>query len=151
MTPVPQAGAQSRRHAAMRFLPVLFMGLIGLVLWYDRSTTEDAAVAVECVLLTEGCTQTVAGRQIDFGVDVQPAPMQPFSLWVRADGARSVEASFTMDGMDMGFNLYRLRADADGVFRGNVTLPVCVSGRRDWIMTLRIDETRLAVPFVTDM
>lgn len=151
MTPTPPAGAPSARHATMRFLPVLFMALIGLVLWYGRATTEDAAVAVECAALTEGCAQAAGGRQIDFGVDVQPSPMQPFALWVRADGVRSVEASFTMSGMDMGFNLYRLRADADGVFRGNVTLPVCVTGRRDWVMTLRIDETRLAVLFVTDM
>jgi len=135
----------------MRLLPLLILGLIGLVLWSGRAVNDDTAVTVTCASLTAGCALTVAERTIEFGVDAQPSPMQPFSLWVRAEGSRLVEASFTMEGMDMGFNLYRLRADADGVFRGQVTLPVCVTGRRDWTMTLQVDATRLAVPFVTDM
>ena len=51
----------------------------------------------------------------------------------------------------MGFNLYTLHADQEGVFRGRVTLPVCVSGRRDWVMTLDIDGRRVAIPFVTEL
>jgi hypothetical protein len=56
-----------------------------------------------------------------------------------------------MEGMDMGFNLYTLRADNQGVYRANVTLPICVTGRRDWALILDVDKTRLNVPFVTDL
>jgi len=57
-----------------------------------------------------------------------------------------------MVDMNMGFNLYTLRPDSDGVFRAQVTLPACVSGRRDWVMTVDIDKTtRLAVPFATEL
>jgi len=57
-----------------------------------------------------------------------------------------------MVDMNMGFNLYTLRPDSDGVFRAKVTLPACVSGRRDWVMTVDIDKaTRLAVPFSTEL
>jgi hypothetical protein len=62
-----------------------------------------------------------------------------------------VEARFTMEGMDMGFNQYVLRADKEGVFRARVTLPVCVTGSREWLMTLDLDGMRLAVPFVTEL
>ena len=56
-----------------------------------------------------------------------------------------------MAGMDTGFNLYDLRPDSAGVLRARVTLPVCVTGRRDWILTLTIDGQQMAVPFVTEL
>ena len=48
----------------------------------------------------------------------------------------------------MGLNVYTLRADGDGVFRARVILPICISGRRDWLITAEIDHAlRLAAPF----
>lgn len=138
------------RRALRGLPPLLLLLLIGLVLWFARSGQDDA-LRVACADLTVGCAHGSGADVVVFGSDVRPNPMQPFKLWLRAPGARTVEASFTMEGMDMGFNLYRLRVDDQGVFRADITLPVCVTGRRDWIMNLRIDDTRLAVPFVTDM
>ena len=74
-----------------------------------------------------------------------------FQVWVKAAGARKVQARFTMQGMDMGFNLYTLRTDGDGIFRARVILPVCVTGRRDWIMAVEIDDAVLNVPFSSDL
>ncbi len=54
-----------------------------------------------------------------------------------------------MVGMDMGFNRYDLRPTADGAWAAKVTLPVCVSGRRDWILYLDLDGSRYAIPFST--
>ncbi len=138
-------------NAALRWLPLLLLLLIGGVLWLARDMGQPDAVRVVCADLTAGCAHGSGADAIEFGSDQRPNPMQPFHLWLRAAGARAVEASFTMEGMDMGFNLYRLRADEQGVFHATITLPVCVTGRRDWIMNLRIDDTLLAVPFVTDM
>jgi hypothetical protein len=75
--------------------------------------------------------------------------MEPFELRVTAPGARRVSAEFQMVGMDMGFNRYDLRPTPDGEFASRVTLPVCVSGRRDWVLYLDIDGTRYALPFST--
>jgi hypothetical protein len=101
--------------------------------------------------LAAGCLAQVGGRSLSLGTDGPVKPLKPFQVWVKAPGARRVEIHFTMEGMDMGFNLYTLRADSPDVFRTSVTLPVCVSGRRDWRMTLDIDGVRLAVPFVTEL
>ncbi len=54
-----------------------------------------------------------------------------------------------MVGMDMGFNRYDLRPAGNGVFASKVTLPVCVSGRRDWILYLDLDGMRYALRFST--
>ena len=106
---------------------------------------------VECASLASGCTATVAGRRVALGVRGELKALAPFEVWVEAPGAKSVQASFTMEGMDMGFNLYTLRPEPDSLFRARVTLPVCVSGRRDWEMTLHVDGHALLVPFVTDL
>jgi hypothetical protein len=73
----------------------------------------------------------------------------PFSLRIDGVTARTVTAEFTMRDMDMGFNRYRfLRAGAG--WRARVTLPLCVSGRREWIMTLTLDGRRYLLPFEVD-
>jgi len=109
------------------------------------------AVAVACADLQAGCPASLAGRAVTLGVAGELRVLTPFEVWLKAPGAREVQASFTMEGMDMGFNLYTLKPDAEGVFRGRVTLPVCVTGRRDWIMTLKVDGLALRVPFVTEL
>jgi hypothetical protein len=109
------------------------------------------AVAIACPNPQAGCRAELASRTVELGVTGELKVLSPFEIWLKAPGAQSVQASFTMEGMDMGFNLYTLRPDAGGVFRARVTLPVCVSGRRDWRMNLNVDGHALTVPFVTEL
>jgi hypothetical protein len=63
-----------------------------------------------------------------------------------------VEVTFFMRGMDMGLNRYRLDADTRGEWKGRVTLPVCMSGRSDWIaavaLTTAVRKYEVQIPFV---
>lgn len=136
---------------ALRGLPLVLMAMIGLALWMNGNRREQTPpVPAVCGDLVKGCALSGEGR-FRVGVDQAIKPLKPFQLWVDAPGATSAEASFTMEDMDMGFNIYRLRADREGVFRITATLPVCVSGQRKWIMTLTIDGQRWNVPFVTEL
>ncbi len=135
-----------------RGLPLVLVALIGVVLWQNRLRQPDApGHQVHCPDLSAGCTVQVDGKTLSLGVSGDLKPLKPFQLWVRHPGAHKAEVHFTMEGMDMGFNVYSLKADGQGVFRGTVTLPVCVSGRRDWVMTLDMDDVTLEVPFVTQL
>lgn len=135
-----------------RGLPLILMAMIGLVVWLNAENQDkSSSLVVACAELTAGCSAQVAGREVSFGTNSPIKPLKAFQIWAKAPGATRVEARFTMEGMDMGFNLYTLRADVEGVFRASATLPVCVTGRRDWSMTLYIDGARLTVPFVTDL
>lgn len=134
-----------------RAMPLLLIALVGVVVWQNQARQPAAgAVALACPGLARGCAARLAGHPVTLGVTGELKPLQAFQLWVRAAHARQVAARFTMEGMDMGFNRYTLRPDAQGVFRASVTLPVCVSGRRDWIMELDIDGAVARVPFVTE-
>ncbi|OYY93293.1 MAG: hypothetical protein B7Y41_10905 [Hydrogenophilales bacterium 28-61-23] len=140
----------------VRIWPLIVLLLLALVLWGDRialwgDRPEAPVTQVDCATLTSGCSINVNGRQIRFGMSGAPKPLAPFQIWVDAAGVGKAEARFVMEGMDMGFNVYTLRADKQGILRAAVTLPVCVSGRRDWAMILDLDKTRLRVPFVTEL
>ena len=147
--------------AWLRLWPLGLISLIGLVLWADQTglwhtPVAEKQVSVNCSTLTQptGCTVSVDGREIRFGMLGEPKPLAPFQIWLALPGlsvAQKVEARFTMEGMDMGFNLYTLRPDDQGVFRASVTLPICVTGRRDWKMILDFANLSIKVPFVTNL
>jgi hypothetical protein len=133
--------------------PALVILLIAGVVTLGRFTQpeERVAVAIQCPDPGTGCSANLDGRRVELGIVGELKVLSPFEVWLKAPGTDKVQASFTMQGMDMGFNLYTLHPDATGVFRARVTLPVCVSGRRDWVMTLHIDGQALTVPFVTEL
>lgn len=155
------------RQAWLRAWPLGLLVLIGLVLWADQSgfwRAPDASrnpqarhLRADCATPASGCSLQVDGREIRFGMQGELKPLAPFQIWLEIPGAQvtKAEARFTMEGMDMGFNLYRLRPDARGILRATVTLPICVTGRRDWNMILEVEQPgehlRISVPFVTNL
>ena len=153
------------RPAWLRLWPLGLIALIGLVLWADqagiwRASVAEKQVLVNCSTLTQpdGCTASVDGREIRFGMLGEPKPLAPFQIWITLPDstgvqnvAQKAEARFTMEGMDMGFNLYTLRPDDQGVLRATVTLPICVTGRRDWHMILDVANFSIKVAFVTNL
>ena len=135
-----------------RLFPLLLIALAGLLVWQNQAQRGQGVLrTLACPDLHKGCRIDLDGLDVKVSVDGQLKPLQAFLVRVESRKATKVEARFTMEGMDMGFNLYTLRADKKGVFQANVTLPVCVTGRRDWVMHLSVDGAQLAVPFVTDL
>jgi hypothetical protein len=107
------------------------------------------AMAVACADPLAGCSFSHRGAAASVRFSAQPTTLEAFELNVRAAGANRISAEFQMVGMDMGFNRYDLRPTADGAWAAKVTLPVCVSGRHDWILYLNLDGSRYAIPFST--
>lgn len=70
-------------------------------------------------------------------------PLTAFPVYVELNGrdasqAGEVIVSFAMQDMDMGFNRFDLRQQADKTWRGQAILPVCSVGRRDWRVTVAV-------------
>lgn len=90
------------------------------------------------------------GGSLRFSVGTRPIPLvKPFELRVEAANARNVLVDFAGVDMDMGFNRPTLAERSPGVFTGEATLPVCVTGRMTWQATILLDtaNARVAVPF----
>ncbi|HEY8353642.1 MAG TPA: hypothetical protein VIK69_01330 [Methylophilaceae bacterium] len=99
--------------------------------------TAPAPDLVECPEIGSGCR--LDGLTV--ATDRMPEIMKPFELTLQwdgkeADGIREVHVSFAMEGMEMGLNRYRLEKRSDTLWQAEVTLPVCVRGRSDWLMQI---------------
>lgn len=119
--------------------------LLLMALLAGCSAGEEQVIAVPCTDIVAGCTLAQAGLQVRF--DRTPGAMQAFKLFVALPQAREVHARFSMQGMEMGLNRYRLLADGPGHWQAEVMLPACVQGRRDWLLTLEADGARYQLPF----
>lgn len=131
------------------FPALVIVLLAGVVVMNRYLRPAQPPQSIACPNFQHGCGARLDGREVTFGVQGELKVLVPFEVWVKAAKAQTVQASFAMKDMDMGFNLYTLRPDPQDIFRARVTLPMCVSGRRDWIMILDIDGQKLTVPFVT--
>ena len=131
-------------------LPLLLaVALVAIALagyWLKRPAD---AMAVACADPLAGCSFSHRGAAASVRFSARPTALEAFELNVHAAGVSRISAEFQMVGMDMGFNRYDLRPTADGAWAAKVTLPVCVSGRRDWILYLDLDGSRYAIPFST--
>lgn len=115
----------------------------------DLTVMPDA----QCDIQRQACRVDLPdGGSLQFSVGTQPIPLvKPFAMRVEVKGvsARRVEIDFSGVDMNMGYNRPQLHAQADGVFAGEATLPVCVTGQMAWQATVLVETSaaRIAVPF----
>lgn len=102
-----------------------------------------------CLSLVQGCAVALGAEKVSVKTDSLPVPLKPFTLSISAASARAVSVVLQMRGMDMGLNRYRLLREPNGEWRATITLPVCVSGRRDWLMIVEVDGEQRAFAFQT--
>ncbi|MFL9610807.1 hypothetical protein ACKF11_12045 [Methylobacillus sp. Pita2] len=123
------------RKLLARLAAVLVPALVlAAYLWLKPGGATVEPLAIACEDIVRGC------RHDDLTIQAMTTPkvMQAFKMRVTLPEAESVQASFDMQDMQMGINRYRLQQQPDGSWRAMVTLPVCVSGSSDWVMTLDI-------------
>lgn len=130
-----------RRHG---WWVVLVIALAAGLLW-PRPGGQGKPIIVPCADIVAGCAVPQADLHVRF--DQRPRAMQRFRAVVQLPKAREVHASFSMRGMEMGFNRYRLLPDGNGSWQAEIMLPACVQGRSDWLMLLEVDGRRYELPF----
>lgn len=128
---------------------VCIFTLASIVIWVKR--TESVAQKLVCTDILSGCGNDLFKLKFLNS----PQVMKPIRLQLETVNARQVYASFAMERMEMGLNRYHLlkRPDSDLWF-AEVTLPVCVQGRSDWVVELEIktqlETMHYQIPFKVD-
>ena len=128
---------------------LLIVALVAIAVagyWLKRPAK---AQTVACADPLAGCIFSHRGTVVKVMFLTSPAPLEAFELRISAPGVTKISAEFQMNGMEMGFNRYDLHPTENGMLAAKVTLPICVSGRRDWTMYLDVGGTRYALPFTT--
>jgi len=139
---------------------VLPLAVALLVVSCDQGGDGMPATPLELSPLCDvkaGCVAAADDFSLRFSMGPDMQVLAPFPVRVEVQGGRradSVTATFAMQGMDMGVNRYQLVSDGAGRWLANVTLPVCTSGRSDWIASLEVmtkgRRFAVEVPFVID-
>ncbi len=133
-----------------RMAIVTLLIAVGFVLWHQFQPLPSQAQRVICADLVAGCSAATADGPVTFGLSEKIRPLKSFEIWVKPSKPGKIEADFSMVGMNMGYNLYTLRPSPDGTYRVTATLPFCISGRGDWLLTLHLPGVALEVPFTTE-
>lgn len=128
---------------------VCIFTLASIVIWVKR--TESVAQKLVCTDIVSGCGNDLFKLKFLNS----PQVMKPIRLQLETVNARQVYASFAMERMEMGLNRYHLIKQADSdLWFAEVTLPVCVQGRSDWVVELEIktqlETMHYQIPFKVD-
>jgi hypothetical protein len=132
-------------------VPILIIvALAMLALWGAwQKAPKLEAQAIACADPVAGCAFMHDGMPATLRFSAQPEALKSFVLSIAGPNLRKASASFQMVGMDMGFNRYDLRRDAEGNWTAQVTLPVCTVSRVDWVAELTLDGRLYTLPFNT--
>lgn len=126
-----------------KLILIAAVAFLAVAAWRLQPAQKTPLTTLPCVDIVQGC----GNRHLQIHFNQIPQAMQPFRLQINTANAlkvKQVHASFTMQGMDMGLNRYRLTPQTNdirdyGIWIANVTLPVCMQGRGNWVMTLEMD------------
>ncbi|MDT8387656.1 MAG: hypothetical protein RQ736_09085 [Thiogranum sp.] len=124
----------------------------------DRQPDQEAASislpADASCDVAPGCSVAINDFSVDFLIGPEPRALRSFAVRARIPDDASITAiavEFVMVDMQMGMNRYRLVPQSNRTWRADVTLPVCVSGRSDWIAQFELlsheGRTRVDIPF----
>ncbi|SMC16065.1 hypothetical protein SAMN02745857_00089 [Andreprevotia lacus DSM 23236] len=98
----------------------------------------DQQPSLQCADLSQTCHFMLGGRDYEVRSAAPLSGGKPVLLQVRGEAAK-VEASWQMQGMEMGPNRYLLQQQAPADWRASTALPICTQRRTDWQLTLTID------------
>ncbi|VAW80720.1 hypothetical protein MNBD_GAMMA15-129 [hydrothermal vent metagenome] len=121
---------------------------------YELSPPQILRLEAGCDV-RQGCTGQSDGVSVAVRMTPHRTALKPFRIELSSDAnIEAVGLSLKMRGMEMGQNRYRLLRSDTGAWQSEVTLPVCTSGRSDWIAILDLHTSnrlyRLSVPFTLD-
>lgn len=135
-------------------LPVLILATIGIAYYIFTSNELEQNPGHVLSLRNQNCNPAklvcVAADQ-DYAITLyfpeQVHYLRPFRMLVTTKGFRNtvieaVNVEYTMVGMDMGLNRFTLSSMIEEKgnlsYEGEGILPVCVSGRVDWLANVHI-------------
>ena len=128
-------------------ITIIFILVLGLTFafgqWLGTKTNSNSIVKT---LNVSSCDPTKNTCEIEYNKTIfilefkgTASGLVPFEVLVKSNNTQpdSIELSFDMQGMDMGYNVYNLKKNRAG-WSAVVILPVCSLGRSDWLMRVKL-------------
>lgn len=140
---------------AIGFLLIALVVVVGYKLSPILLPKSDVSVFPDahCDLHKQACSAKLPdGGSLELSFGTRPIPLvKAFRVEVRVTGSAARSVSIDFDGVDMkmGLNRPQLRDEGGGLFAGEVTLPVCITGAMAWQATVLLDTAgqSIAIPY----
>lgn len=130
---------------------VFLLTTIYLVSDYTQEKSEPNLTLINlesenCKIQTELCNYNIDGLRLSISSDKNIQYLKPFLISVNTStnynsNVKKIQIEFKMNGMDMGVNRFLLskkNINNKEIWQGKALLPICVTGRADWIAELSI-------------
>ena len=125
---------------------VVFALTVAAQYWLQNKQQDLQMITIQvndCQLQQNPCQVQAGEVAFDISAPQNIFYLEPFVVQLRLqnDSAapRSIEADFTMQNMQMGLNRFKFQPEANAKrWSAKAVLPVCVTGRADWQMELRV-------------
>lgn len=127
-------------------LSLLLSYLAGSWLLHEPQIVQTSIVHSDCDLVASACEIEQQGIYYRVGFSQTPSALTPFQVRLSVLQPakwqpQAVSVSFSMPGMDMGFNTHQLER-VDDVWQAQVVLPVCTLSRNDWHLSVVLHADR---------
>lgn len=125
------------------FSIILLLSIVLILNYFLRQNIDITNTPIEyskCRLGDESCEIIIAGHRLELLIEGDIRALKPFIVHI-VDIDNVIEQAkvrFEMKTMDMGINQYVFKK-ADNSWQANVVIPICTTGRRDWIAKFEID------------
>lgn len=100
------------------------------------------AAASACDLNQQRCSAPTRWGELTLELSPRPLPvLKPIAIAARLPGAAgAISASLEGVEMDMGPNIVALQRGDAGHWRGELSIPICLTGRMKWRLGLKITD-----------
>lgn len=125
---------------ALLLVLVIFIAAYLAGNWLKPSENKATnVVKYDCDPSLRVCETSDGGFKSRIWFEGEPSPLLPFNVVFESDrpAIESVQISFEMQGMDMGYNVHSLKQE-NGKWFVSVILPVCSLSRNDWQLLVQI-------------
>jgi hypothetical protein len=147
----------SKAWALNMAMLALLIGIAGAGYYWSPLLLPKADVTATpqagCDVQRAACAAVLPdGARIELSIAPRPIPiLTPLRVEVMVTGieARKVEVDFAGESMNMGYNRIELATTGNGRHTGEASLPVCLSGGMNWVVTVQVEtgRQRIAVPY----
>lgn len=125
------------------FSIILLLSVILIVNYFLRQDVDNSNTPIEystCRLGGESCEIVIAGHRLELLIEGEVKALKPFIVRIfdKDNAIGQAKVRFLMKTMDMGINQYAFKK-VDDSWQVNVVIPICTTGRRDWVAEFDID------------
>ncbi len=122
---------------------VLLLALVIVGNYFLRPGADNNQVEYsKCQLGIESCVIVIDGMELEIIVEGEIKALKPFVIHM-TDKNQIIDKAlvkFNMKAMDMGVNQYEFVQIDNNNWKAEVVIPVCTTGRRDWLVEFEIDN-----------